>query len=112
MRIAGRVKRWTTWAPSTLTDVARILIWSPNYAPELTGTPPLVTDGAEWLATNGHRVEVVTAVPNYPARQLIPSVELKEAESGQVPAGAASNCALTGPRLRAMVRPHAVSVQT
>jgi colanic acid biosynthesis glycosyl transferase WcaI len=50
--------------------VARILIWSPNYAPELTGIPPLVTDAAEWLAAHGHRVEVVTAVPNYPERRI------------------------------------------
>jgi colanic acid biosynthesis glycosyl transferase WcaI len=49
--------------------VARILIWSPNYAPELTGIPPLVTDAAEWLARD-HRVEVVTAVPNYPERRI------------------------------------------
>jgi colanic acid biosynthesis glycosyl transferase WcaI len=50
--------------------VARILIWSPNYAPELTGIPPLVTDAAEWLAARGHRVDVVTAVPNYPGRLI------------------------------------------
>jgi glycosyltransferase involved in cell wall biosynthesis len=52
--------------------VARILIWSPNYAPELTGIPPLVTDAAEWLAAQRHSVEVVTAVPNYPARRIDP----------------------------------------
>lgn len=46
----------------------RILIWSPNYAPELIGIPPLVTDAAEWLASRGHRVDVVTAFPNYPER--------------------------------------------
>ncbi len=50
--------------------MAKILIWSPNYAPELTGIPPLVTDAAEWLAARGHRVEVVTAVPNYPERRI------------------------------------------
>ena len=48
----------------------RILVWSPNYAPELTGIPPLVTDAADWLAGRGHRVEVVTAVPNYPERRV------------------------------------------
>jgi colanic acid biosynthesis glycosyl transferase WcaI len=52
--------------------VASILIWSPNYAPELTGIPPLVTDAAEWLAARGHRVDVVTAVPNYPERLIHP----------------------------------------
>ena len=49
--------------------VSRILIWSPNYAPELIGIPPLVTDAAEWLAARGHAVDVVTAVPNYPERR-------------------------------------------
>ena len=48
----------------------RILLWSPNYAPELTGIPPLVTDAAEWLAARGHVVEVATAVPNYPERRI------------------------------------------
>jgi colanic acid biosynthesis glycosyl transferase WcaI len=50
----------------------RILIWSPNYAPEPTGIPPLVTDAAEWLAERGHLVDVVTAVPNYPERRIHP----------------------------------------
>ncbi len=50
----------------------RILFWSPNYAPEPTGIPPLVTDAAEWLVDRKHSVEVVTAVPNYPERQIHP----------------------------------------
>ncbi len=52
--------------------MSRILIWTPNYAPELTGIPPLVTDAAEWLAACGHRVDVVTPLPNYPARTIHP----------------------------------------
>jgi colanic acid biosynthesis glycosyl transferase WcaI len=51
----------------------RILIWSPNYAPEPTGIPPLVTDAAEWLVEQGHSVDVVTAVPNYPERRVHPA---------------------------------------
>jgi colanic acid biosynthesis glycosyl transferase WcaI len=51
----------------------RILIWSPNYAPEPTGIPPLVTDAAEWLAARGHCVDVVTAFPNYPERRIHPA---------------------------------------
>ena len=47
-----------------------ILIWSPNYAPERIGIPPLVTDAAEWLASRGHRVDVVTPMPNYPERRI------------------------------------------
>jgi colanic acid biosynthesis glycosyl transferase WcaI len=50
--------------------MARILIWSPNYAPELIGIAPLVTDAADWLASRGHRVDVVAAMPNYPERQI------------------------------------------
>jgi len=53
-------------------DMSRILIWSPNYAPELIGIPPLVTDAAEWLVAGGHEVDVVTAVPNYPERRIHP----------------------------------------
>jgi colanic acid biosynthesis glycosyl transferase WcaI len=52
--------------------VSGITIWSPNYAPELTGIPPLVTDAAEWLAARGHGVRVVTAFPNYPSRVIPP----------------------------------------
>jgi colanic acid biosynthesis glycosyl transferase WcaI len=52
--------------------VMRILIWSPNYAPEPTGIPPLVTDAAEWFVARGHSVDVVTAVPNYPERRIHP----------------------------------------
>ena len=52
--------------------MSRILIWSPNYSPELIGIPPLVTDAAEWLAGRGHQVDVVTAVPNYPERRIRP----------------------------------------
>jgi colanic acid biosynthesis glycosyl transferase WcaI len=50
--------------------VSRILVWSPNYAPELTGIPPLVTDACDWLAARGHSVEVITAFPNYPERTI------------------------------------------
>jgi colanic acid biosynthesis glycosyl transferase WcaI len=50
--------------------LSRIVIWSPNYAPELTGIPPLVTDAADWLSGRGHRVEVITPMPNYPERRI------------------------------------------
>jgi colanic acid biosynthesis glycosyl transferase WcaI len=51
----------------------RIALWSPNYAPELTGIPPLVTDAAEFLAARGHQVQVFTALPNYPERVIHPA---------------------------------------
>lgn len=53
--------------------MSRILVWSPNYTPELTGIPPLVTDACRWLAARGHDVEVVTALPNYPQRRIDPA---------------------------------------
>src|SRR5438874_13340383 len=52
--------------------MSQILLWSPNYAPEPTEIPPLVTDAAEWLVARGHSVDVVTAVPNYPERRIHP----------------------------------------
>jgi putative colanic acid biosynthesis glycosyltransferase WcaI len=55
--------------------VSRILLWSPNYAPEPTGIPPLVTDAAEWFVARGHVVDVVTAVPNYPERRIHPDYQ-------------------------------------
>jgi colanic acid biosynthesis glycosyl transferase WcaI len=48
--------------------MTRIIFWSPNYAPEQLGIPPLVTQAAEWLAARGHSVDVITALPNYPQR--------------------------------------------
>jgi putative colanic acid biosynthesis glycosyltransferase WcaI len=52
--------------------LSRILIWSPNYAPEPIGIPPLVTEAAEGFVRRGHSVDVVTAVPNYPERRVHP----------------------------------------
>lgn len=37
-----------------------------NYAPELTGIGPYVTDAARWLAAAGWDVRVVTGYPHYP----------------------------------------------
>ena len=44
----------------------RIVIWGINYAPEPTGIGPFNTGMAEWFASCGHDVEVVTAFPYYP----------------------------------------------
>ena len=51
-------------------NLSRILVWSPNYAPELIGIAPLATDLSRWLASRGHEVHVVTAFPNYPERRI------------------------------------------
>ncbi|MBD2212645.1 glycosyltransferase family 4 protein [Nostoc linckia FACHB-104] len=50
----------------------RILIYSYNYYPEPIGIAPLMTELAEGLVKRGHEVRVVTAMPNYPERQIYP----------------------------------------
>ena len=44
----------------------KILIYGINYAPELTGIGKYTGEMAEWLANQGHQVEVITAMPYYP----------------------------------------------
>lgn len=48
----------------------RILIYGINYAPELTGIGKYTGELAEWLAAQGHEVQVVTAPPYYPSWQI------------------------------------------
>ncbi len=50
----------------------RILLYSYNYHPEPIGIAPLMTELAEGLVQRGHQVRVVTAMPNYPERQIYP----------------------------------------
>ena len=45
----------------------RILLHGINYSPELTGIGKYSGEMAEWLASRGHGVRVVTAPPYYPA---------------------------------------------
>jgi len=44
----------------------RILIYSINYFPELTGIGKYNGEMAEWLANHGHEVVIITAPPYYP----------------------------------------------
>jgi colanic acid biosynthesis glycosyl transferase WcaI len=44
----------------------RLLIYSPNYSPELTGIGKYTGEMASWLASRGHSIRVVTAPPYYP----------------------------------------------
>lgn len=44
----------------------KILLYGINFAPELTGIGKYTGEMAEWLAHQGHSVEVVTAPPYYP----------------------------------------------
>lgn len=45
---------------------AKILIYSINFAPELTGIGKYNGELVEWLAKQGHQVRVITAPPYYP----------------------------------------------
>ena len=57
--------------PNRLSPSAmRILIYSYNYYPEPIGIAPLMTELAEGLAKRGHEVRVITAMPNYPQREI------------------------------------------
>lgn len=44
----------------------KILLYSLNFTPELTGIGKYSGEMAEWLALNGHEVRVVTSYPYYP----------------------------------------------
>jgi colanic acid biosynthesis glycosyl transferase WcaI len=47
-----------------------ILIYSYNYHPEPIGIAPLMTELAEGLVKRGHKVRVITGMPNYPEREI------------------------------------------
>ncbi|MEO8404429.1 MAG: WcaI family glycosyltransferase [Chitinophagaceae bacterium] len=44
----------------------KILICGINYAPDLTGIGKYTGEMANWLAENGHSVDVITGMPYYP----------------------------------------------
>lgn len=44
----------------------KILIYGINFSPELTGIGKYTGEMAEWLASQGHEVRVITAPPYYP----------------------------------------------
>jgi len=44
----------------------RILIFGINYSPELAGIAPYTTGLADYFASQGHTVRVVTGIPHYP----------------------------------------------
>lgn len=50
-----------------MSDNLDILILGINYAPEVTGVAPYTTGIARGLAAEGHRVQVLTSFPHYPA---------------------------------------------
>lgn len=50
----------------------KILVYGVNFSPELTGIGKYTGEMAEWLATRGHEVVVVTAPPYYPEWKVSP----------------------------------------
>ncbi|MDF2940648.1 MAG: glycosyl transferase [Gammaproteobacteria bacterium] len=54
------------WQGPELKKSLRLLVYSLNYAPELTGIGKYNAEMCEWLASRGHRVTVLTAQPYYP----------------------------------------------
>jgi colanic acid biosynthesis glycosyl transferase WcaI len=60
------------WAGAQLPTLAegcsgvKILLYGINFHPELTGTGKYSGEMADWLAAQGHEVDVVTAPPYYP----------------------------------------------
>lgn len=50
----------------------KILLYGLNFSPELTGTGKYTGEMAEWLAMQGHSVDVVTAPPYYPEWRVAP----------------------------------------
>ena len=50
--------------------VLKLLIYTLNYEPELTGVGKYSAELAHWLADRGHQVTVVTALPYYPEWKL------------------------------------------
>jgi colanic acid biosynthesis glycosyl transferase WcaI len=52
-----------------------LLIVTRHYAPEPTGSAPVLAEMAQWLARNGYDVEVLTVRPSYPERRITPGYE-------------------------------------
>ncbi|MED5099944.1 WcaI family glycosyltransferase [Niallia circulans] len=48
----------------------KILLYSTNYYPEMTGIAKYNTEMAEWLVKKGHEVDVITAMPSYPEWEI------------------------------------------
>ncbi len=66
--MTATVSRLITGAPTRL----RILFFALCYAPEEVSGAVLITELAEDLASRGHEVTIVTAVPSYPLGRIPP----------------------------------------
>jgi colanic acid biosynthesis glycosyl transferase WcaI len=47
-----------------------VLVLTRHYAPEPTGSAPVIQEIAEWLAADGNSVRVVSVRPNYPGTEV------------------------------------------
>ncbi|PTS83263.1 glycosyltransferase WbuB [Caulobacter sp. HMWF009] len=59
----------------------RLLLATRHYAPEPTGSAPVLQQLAEWLAGAGYAVETVTVRPSYPEAQIFPGYELGQKDN-------------------------------
>ena len=55
---------------ATLVTQEHVLMLTRHYAPEPTGSAPVMQQIAEWLAKHNHQVRVVTVRPNYPGNAI------------------------------------------
>jgi colanic acid biosynthesis glycosyl transferase WcaI len=65
---SSSARRWAV-------DPLNVLIVGINYAPESAGVAPYTTGLANGLTARGHRVRVLTGLPNYPQWAVTPGYE-------------------------------------
>ncbi len=51
----------------------RLLVYGINYFPEPTGIGKYTGEMCEWLVSQGHQVDVITAPPYYPYWKVLDS---------------------------------------
>ncbi|XWW48093.1 WcaI family glycosyltransferase [Fibrella sp. USSR17] len=55
----------------------KILIYTTNYWPELTGSGKYNGELAEWFSKQGHSIDIITAYPHYPQWRIEPFYKKK-----------------------------------
>lgn len=63
---------------AVLQPVMTVRVATRHYAPEPTGSAPVIQELAEWLARSGCAVEVVTVRPSYPEPRILPGYDRGE----------------------------------
>ncbi|MDX7952236.1 WcaI family glycosyltransferase [Lichenihabitans sp. Uapishka_5] len=69
-RVSRLVATLKTFPQRLRASKASVLIHGMNYAPELIGVAKYTSELARYMADRGHRVEVVAALPHYPASRV------------------------------------------